>query len=336
MNVTKNFRGFCKLINVGHGDPTFFRSWWKKYDVFPLVNTKDKYLYEYQEGELDELADLTHKFHRIFNTDSEKSSIVYGNGSTQVINAILYSISKKLDRPIIVGYRPPVYMLMHEFLSNSKWVNVTFDLLRKDIDVEIVIDPNNPSGETRKKHSEALYTIYDKAYNWPIYIDDVSKTSTNSNDITVFTLSKCLGMGGLRMGWALVNDKDLTAEIRRSLFVIGICPNSFSIEATKYMFKDFIENPKTKETYIEDNTKIIKTRRTLLSDNKYFDVTNDSGPYAWIKAKHDFDISNFLFSKYKIKVYPGTLFASDSRYARFSLICSNSEFNEAVKRLKKV
>lgn len=34
---------------------------------------------------------------------------------------------------------------MHEFLLNCRMVEVTFDLTRSDIDVEIVIDPNNPS-----------------------------------------------------------------------------------------------------------------------------------------------------------------------------------------------
>jgi len=48
-----------------------------------------------------------------------------------VINAVLYAISKQLERPIIVGYEPPVYMLM-----NYKIVEITFDLTRSDIDVE--------------------------------------------------------------------------------------------------------------------------------------------------------------------------------------------------------
>ena len=186
------------VVNVGHGDPTIFRAWWIKNNVLPFVSTKDPSIYEYQEDGHSELVRLTHSFHRVFGTDCEDASIVYGNGSTQIINAILYTLSRKLGRTIVVGYKTPVYMLMHEFLSHCTWVEVTFDLTRLDIDVEIVIDPNNPSGDQRKKISQAPYTIYDKAYNWPIYVNSVTPTSPALNDITVYTISKCIGMGGLR------------------------------------------------------------------------------------------------------------------------------------------
>lgn len=157
------------VINIGHGDPTIFRTWWSKHDILPLINTSSINLYEYQEEDFNDLVKLTNCFHSLFGTDCASASIVYGNGSTQVINAILYAISRRLNRTIVVGYEPPVYMLMHEFLSNSKWIKVTFDITQPDIDVEIVIDPNNPCGKQRTKCSNSRYTIYDKAYNWPIY-----------------------------------------------------------------------------------------------------------------------------------------------------------------------
>ena len=327
---------YSKVINIGHGDPTIFRKWWDKHNLLPLIKTDHHALYEYQEEDFTELTELTHTFHNLFNTDCKTASIVYGNGSTQVINAILYTISRRLNRNIVVGYNPPVYMLMHEFLSHSPWIEVTFDLTRTDLDVEIVIDPNNPSGDQRIKRSKAQYTIYDKAYNWPIYVDSVTPTSSNNNDITVYTISKCLGMGGLRLGWAFVNDFALFSEIQRSLFIIGICPNTFGMEAVKSIFSNLISNLNLLQSYIDEISNIIKQRRKSISDNPYFTVTNVSGPYAWIKSKHGNDISEFLLKKFSIKLYSGVHFGSDQEHARLSLICSDEEFNSAIQRFSNI
>lgn len=326
-------KNYSSIINIGHGDPTIFREWWIKHNILPDINTRTEKIYEYQEKYI-ELIGLTHKFHKIFGTDCETAGIVYGNGSTQVINAILYAICRRMNRCIVVGYKLPVYMLMHEFLTYSKWIEVTFDLERTDIDVEIVIDPNNPSGEKRVKCSNATYTIYDRAYNWPIYIDPVSETSCHEHEITVYTMSKCMGMGGIRIGWAFVNNEDLQIEIQQSLLIIGICPNTFGIDAAKCVFSQFINNSKLKDSYIQEISNMIKERVKHLENNAYFIITNTSGPYAWIKSINGEDISHLLLVKYGIKVYPGTLFGSSNEYARLSLICSDQEFKNAIHRMK--
>lgn len=323
-------------INVGHGDPVIFRDWWNRANILPSIPSQNVSLYEYQESGFDELSAATHKFHELFGTDCPSSSLVYGNGSTQVINATLYAISKRLDRQIVVGYEPPFYMLMHEYLSSCKFVELTTDLTRLDIDVEIVIDPNNPSGEHRVNKSNASYVIYDRAYNWPIYMrksQAVTPTSSNKNHITVYTISKSLGMGGLRLGWAFINDVHLREEIQRGLFVIGICPNSFGMEIAKHVFTKFINNPAVVRDYCRKLRKLISKRRKALSNCCQFVVTNISGPYAWIKSHDGTNIAEYLLDNYNIKVYSGTEFGSTSDYARISLLCSTFDFSAATDRL---
>ena len=324
-----------EIINIGHGDPTIFRSWWSQSHILPNISTQQIPLYEYQEEDFSRLIKATHSFHELFGTDVATASIVYGNGSTQVINAVLYALSKKLKRSIVIGYEPPVYMLMHEFLLNCKMAEVTFDLERSDIDVEIVIDPNNPSGEHRIQKSNARYVIFDRAYNWPIYLDsDPVPTSSNPNHITVYTMSKVLGMGGLRLGWCFINDDDLTKEIKRALYVIGICPNSFGMEASISIFNRFINDPDFKDYYISTMGISIKNRRSIISLCPQFTVTNITGPYAWIKAHNDdINIAEVLLQTYSIEVYSGVQFGSTANYARLSLICDSEDFNKAIKRL---
>jgi aspartate/methionine/tyrosine aminotransferase len=320
------------IINVGHGDPNVFRSWWTHHNILPSIPTQTIPLYEYQEEDFSELERATHYFHQLFGTDAD-ASLVYGNGSTQVINAILYAVSKLLRRRIIVGYAPPVYMLMHEFLINCQLVEVTFDLDRRDIDVEIVIDPNNPSGEHRTSKSTATYIIFDRAYNWPIYQDHIVPTSLDKNHITVYTISKALGMGGLRLGWAFINNNVLTKEVQRALFVIGICPNSFGMAAATRIFNDFILDPNLLLSYHTELKDTIESRRKLVANCPQFITTNRSGPYAWISSYDGSDIAATLLNNYQIKVYSGTQFASTCNYARFSLINDSNDFNTAINRL---
>jgi aspartate/methionine/tyrosine aminotransferase len=325
-----------RIINIGHGDPTIFRDWWEANRVLPWTDTQFPYFYEYQEDDPVQLIAATHQFHRIFGTDSPSSWLAYGNGSTQVIHATLYALTKLVapNRKLVVGYRPPVYMLMHEYLSHCGFVEVTFDLTRTDLDVEIVIDPNNPTGEHRRQQSSAPYVIFDRAYNWPIYCDKVIPTSIAKNHITVYTISKALGMGGLRLGWAFINDMDLIEEIKRAIFVIGICPNSFGMSAATKVFNLFQEDPSLSRRYTSNLKSEIAARMNRTKEYKQFEVTNTSGPYAWIRSKDGTDIAAYLFDHHGIAVKSGKYFGSTADYARLSLICSGEDFFEAMDRLK--
>ena len=320
------------IINVGHGDPVIFRPWWEKHQLLSPIDTQVPSIYEYQEEDFSDLITSTRKFYSLFDLETYNFSIVYGNGSTQVITAVLHTISKRLSRRIVIAYKPPVYMLMHEFLSYCNWIEITFDLTRDDIDVEVVIDPNNPSGERRYQESSASYVIFDRAYHWPIYIDSLDPISRGCNHITVYTISKLLGMGGLRLGWAFINDNNLAQEVQRSLFVIGICPNSFGMEASKVVFNRFIDDPNLVDQYNNELRDMIEQRRNALQKCSQFIVTNTSGPYAWIKSRGN--IAQNLYQKYGIKVCDGIHFGFSHQYARWSLICSEDDFNSALNRLK--
>ena len=65
--------------------------------------------------------------------------------------------------------------------------------------IEVVNSPNNPDGT----HREAVVNggkgkvIYDFAYYWPQY---TAITSAADHDIMLFTLSKCTGHAGSRIG----------------------------------------------------------------------------------------------------------------------------------------
>lgn len=326
-----------EIIDVGHGDPLIFNRWWRDEKILPEIATDiSESLYTYQQGEDSDLIRATHNLHGRFGTDCETASIVYGNGSIQVLNAVLYAISRRLNRTIVVGYELPIYMLMHEFLCNSTWITVTQDLTRTDIDVEIVIDPNNPTGESRTNKSTATYTIFDRAYNWPIYLEEetpLKPTSAEPNHIAIYTISKALGMGGLRLGWGFINDDVLSQEVSRALVLLGICPSSFGMTAAKQVFRKFVGSSRLVMSYSDNLRDQIRWNHECLKSCQQFTIVNSAGPFAWIQSKDGSNIAETLLTQYSIKVYGGEQFGSTTEFARFSLICDENDFSEALARL---
>lgn len=69
--------------------------------------------------------------------------------------------------------------------------------------IEIVTSPNNPDGVTReamvKGGQGKGMLIHDLAYYWPHY---TAITSPLHHDIMLFTLSKCTGHAGSRIGYS--------------------------------------------------------------------------------------------------------------------------------------
>lgn len=66
--------------------------------------------------------------------------------------------------------------------------------------VEVVCSPNNPDGTIREpvvKSGGEGKMIYDLAYYWPNY---TPITSAADHDIMLFTVSKCTGHAGSRIG----------------------------------------------------------------------------------------------------------------------------------------
>lgn len=65
--------------------------------------------------------------------------------------------------------------------------------------IEIICSPNNPDGFIKQSvlNSEKGKTIHDLAYYWPQY---TAITGPADHDIMLFTVSKCTGHAGTRLG----------------------------------------------------------------------------------------------------------------------------------------
>ena len=82
-----------------------------------------------------------------------------------------------------------------------KWAGDAYAFDKDEPYIEVVNTPNNPDGSTReavvKNGNGKGKLIYDFAYYWPQY---TAITSAADHDIMLFTLSKCTGHAGSRIG----------------------------------------------------------------------------------------------------------------------------------------
>ncbi|KAG5100206.1 hypothetical protein JHK82_045258 [Glycine max] len=171
---------------------------------------------------------------------SEGKYIVFGSGSTQLLNAAVYALSLNSSMsPAKVVATAPYYSLYRgqKQLFNSRdfsyegdtslWKNNTNSSFRF---IEFVTSPNNPDGNLNKgvlKGSD-VKTIYDRAYYWPHF---TAIPSPADDDLMVFTISKLTGHAGSRFGLKCERQQDMNCyETLKAARMIGREGSIFSAD----------------------------------------------------------------------------------------------------------
>ncbi|KAK3028199.1 hypothetical protein RJ639_039482 [Escallonia herrerae] len=230
------------FINLDHGDPTMFESYWRKMgDKCTVVIAgsdslsyfaETKNLCWFLEPKLEEAIKGLHR--AVGNAAADDHHVVVGTGSSQLILAALYALCPQDElKPVSVVSAVPYYSSypeMTDFLRSGlyKWAGDAQTLDTDGPYIELVTSPNNPDGVTR----EAIVVnrgrgklVHDLAYYWPQYTP-ISHPA--DYDVMLFTASKCTGHAGSRIGWALVRDKDVARKITKfiELSTIGVSKES--------------------------------------------------------------------------------------------------------------
>jgi L-tryptophan---pyruvate aminotransferase len=156
------------------------------------------------------LQESVFDLHRVVgNANTTDRVLIFGDGSTEVIRAILYALAKNAGRPFMIYARPPYYPAFRNWANQNpsigNFTNRT-DLDPADV-VEILTYPNNPDGmQYPPVYPTAHALIHDLVYYWPHTCPNVTM---RSDDIMVFSSSKLTGHAQDRVGWALLTDNNL-------------------------------------------------------------------------------------------------------------------------------
>ncbi|CAN6353899.1 unnamed protein product [Urochloa humidicola] len=357
------------IVNLDHGDPTMYKGFWSKtgnrativipgWQMMSYFSNLGGFCWFLEPGFEREVRRL----HRLVgNAVVDGYHLLVGTGSTQLFQAALYALSPAEDgTPMNVVSPAPFYSSypsVTNFLNSGlyRWGGDanTFDGSNS---IELVCSPNNPDGGIRKAviKSKSGMTIHDFAYYWPQYAPIMEAAS---HDIMMFTVSKCTGHAGTRIGWALVKDTQVAQKMIKfiELNTIGVSKDS-QLRAAKILkaICDGYELPSIGEEnrlFHFSQQKMAERwsrLRAVVAASGIFSLPNEfSGyctfaketvtanpPFAWLRCHKDGveDLEAFL-RKHKILTRGGPRFGVDARVVRVSMLDTDEAFDVFIDRV---
>ncbi|KAJ0038552.1 hypothetical protein Pint_22903 [Pistacia integerrima] len=367
-NTNTTNRSPDAILNLVQGDPTVFEPYWRNQgDKCTLLISGSDFMSYYSDCEnicwflQPQLADAIRNIHRdVGNAVLDGRHIVIGAGSTQLFQAAVYALSSPAGpEPISVVSAAPYYSRYPEeieFLSSGlyKWGGDANTFDKDGPYIEVVNSPNNPDGTSRDavvNRSEGRL-IHDCAYYWPHY---TPITGAADHNVMLFTLSKCTGHAGSRIGWAIVKDIEVAKKMIKFVEFnsLGVCKES-QLRAAKIL--ETISNEYSNlgctktANFFEYGQRLMAERwrklREVIKRSKVFSLPeypkeccNFSGEFmeshpafAWLQSKGNMDAEKLLRS-HKMMGKGGKYFGVDSKYARVSVVGREEDFNLLLERL---
>ncbi|XP_073126689.1 tryptophan aminotransferase-related protein 2-like [Henckelia pumila] len=371
-----------EIIDVDLGDPTMYEKYWQQMGGKTTVVIPGWRFMSYVSDVKNicfflepEFANAVVRLHKLVgNAVTQDRFIVVGTGSTQLIQAVLYATSpRNSSEPVSVVSAAPYYSAYPFFANYLKsglyeWGGDARDFKGDGRYTEIVTSPNNPDGSLREavvSSKQGGILIHDLAYYWPQY---TSISSPADHDIMLFTVSKCTGHAGTRLGWALVKDKEIAKKMAEFMVInsAGVSKDS-QIRGAKILqvVVDTHEHNRSsgsstkleveRNAFFEHSYNLMAKRWRLLSSavnrGKIFSLprfpagkcafsgrTFATQPaFAWVKCEGEIDdCERFLRENYKILSKGGKQFGDSPKYARISVMPRDHVFEQLVDRLSTI
>ncbi|KAH0686983.1 hypothetical protein KY284_017536 [Solanum tuberosum] len=361
-----------KYINLDHGDPTMYQSYWKQMgDRTDVVISGWQSVSYFSDTKTvcwflePGFANAVTRLHKLVgNAETGNRHIVVGTGSTQLFQAVLYALCPyDAPEPMSIVSAAPFYSsypLITDCLKSGlyKWRGEVDDFNKEAPYIELVTSPNNPDGSIREAvfNGSGQILVHDVAYYWPQYTPISSRAD---HDIMLFTLSKSTGHAGMRLGWALVKDEAIAKKMVKFIEIssIGVSKDS-QVRAAKILdvISDSYEDSETSneskrffDYASEEMAKRWSQLREVVNNGQAFSLptlpvgecnfshhTFATQPaFAWLKCEQVDDCESFL-KKHKILTRGGVHFGSSKKYVRASLIGHEEDYNEFIRRLSSI
>lgn len=210
-----------------------------------------------------------------------KEQVCIGNGAAELIKSLMENLEGKIGLiyPTFEEYphRKKEEDIVPFYVENKEFRYSADDLIRfydsKDIQIMVLINPDNPSGNYIEKADVLRLADWAKEKNIRFIVDesfvdfaDVDDTPTllqedilerYDNLIIVKSISKSFGVPGLRLGILASNDMKLISKMKKDVAIWNI--NSFA-EFYLQIFEKY------KSNYEEALTKFKEVRAQFVSD----------------------------------------------------------------------
>ncbi|XVE60894.1 hypothetical protein DITRI_Ditri05aG0163500 [Diplodiscus trichospermus] len=353
------------IADADSGDPMFLEPFWLKHAARSTIVLPGwhRMSYEFNDGSLisKELETQIRKLHAVVgNAVTDGRFIIYGAGATQLLHAAVHALSTNTSSSPsrVVASTPyyPVYREQTEFFNSEDYKfegDTSLFKNKRDYQgnfIELVTSPNNPDGQLKKAvlQGPSVKTIHDLAYYWPHY---TPIPAAADDDLMIFTLSKLTGHGGSRFGWAIVKDEAVYHRMSTymSLSTYGV-PRETQLRvlkllkvATEKEGKDLFDFgyktmrnrwrkfSKTMSTSERFSIQELEPQRCSFSQK----VRGPSPAFAWVKCEREEDKDcNAVLNSVRVTGRDGSLFGTDSRYVRLSLVKSEDDFDLLLNRMQ--
>lgn len=345
------------------GDPLFLEPFWMQHAAASavLISGWHRMSYVFDDGayisaELEKHIRRLHAVARNANTKGKR--IIFGGGSTQLLNAAVFGLSTNFSSPgKVVAASPayPLYKRQTDFFETKRFEyagdasSLGNSTNRGGNIIEFVTSPNNPDGNLRDAvlKGPSVRSIHDHAYYWPHY---TALPAPADEDVMIFTISKLTGHAGSRFGWAFVKDEDVyqTMQMYINTAEMGM-GREVQLRALK-LIKAILRGNGT-EIFVHAYNKM-SSRWRALSDimalskrfsiqeipprfcNFFEKVRGPSPAYAWVKCERQEDENcKAVLREANIISRGGKLFNVEERYTRLSLLKGDDDFNLLLYRL---
>ena len=272
----------------------------------------------------------------------KKENIFIGQGITELMSQIIFSLVKKDEEVIVMDPTYPMYDVLCK-LHNVKYKKWKFNsdykldvkslkrIINKKTKILFIVNPNLPiEYELSNKQKKEIYNIckinktilvYDEAY-FHFGAKSEIKNSLNKDIIVMRTFSKAWGLPSIRLGF-LVTNKKLRDYLSKCRSLVET--NAFSFQVAmwalknKYILKQHVNQIKKGSKFLTKNFKKIKqpfiggkvTNAMLVKLNSSSDVKNVKKymerKKIYIRTNFKNEIQNFfrisLGSEKKMKIF---------------------------------
>ncbi|CAL4961702.1 unnamed protein product [Urochloa decumbens] len=352
------------IANASSGNPLFLEPYWRRHAAAGavLVSGWHRLSYTTTDGWFQsvELERHIRRLHRaVGNAVVDDKHLVFGAGSTQLINALVHALSPDANAaspparvvataPYYTPYRTQTAMFDGR---EYRWDGTTAARANSSHDgfIEFVASPNNPDALLHKPVLRGSAAIVDHAYYWPHFTHIAAPAD---EDVMLFTMTKSSGHAGSRLGWALIRDEKVAKRayeyVQNSIMGASRDTQLRMLGIVKVM----LANLHGKEDIFTFGHDVMRTRWRRLSAIMlrsrrislqkmapeyctYFNRVREPSPaYAWVNCEREEDDDCYeTLLKANIITRSGAGYEASSRYTRVSLLKTDDDFEVLMERI---
>lgn len=257
--------------------------------------------------------------------------VISPEGTTGAIRAFYYAVQQMEKRKIKIksSVKPPYYVLhkkLTHFVPECEWQ----PNYQGEADIEIVISPNNPTGELLKPTGKAKYVILDSVYDKPLFTNQHISVNPwkyeaykDPHFIEVSSFSK-LGYAGVRVGFAITSNLQIAKKMNEYFKTSALGLNAWAMKNFEANYDTIMDSKWDQMIYQKLQERHQEIRKWI---PKELIISNERIPLCMTK------IPKSYYDKFEIKSRGGTGFDITDESSRLNVMLSNEDWKELIKRI---